>query len=75
MARILVNASNLVGAGARALALSLLPELLRIPGHTFCALLPDRPEYRALDLPATAHSAFAPRPSGPAARRAPRRRS
>lgn len=64
MARILVNASNLVGAGAQALALSLLPELLRLPGHQFCALLPDRSEFRRLDLPPAVGVEFAPRPSG-----------
>jgi glycosyltransferase involved in cell wall biosynthesis len=66
MARILVNASNVVGAGARALALSLLPALFRIPGHRYSALLPDRPEFCALDLPPATRADFASRPSGPA---------
>lgn len=49
--RVLLNAPNLTAAGPKALALRLLPGLGEAaPDARITALLPDMPEYRALDL-------------------------
>ncbi|MBI4727342.1 glycosyltransferase [candidate division TA06 bacterium] len=49
--RILINAVNLTGAGARSIGLSLIPNLVRLhPQWHFCILVPDEEEFRSLPL-------------------------
>ena len=49
---ILVNATNLTGAGALGVGLSLIPALVRaMPNNVFVLLLPDVDAYHALVFP------------------------
>jgi glycosyltransferase involved in cell wall biosynthesis len=51
LSRIIIAAQNVLGAGAKVIAQSLLPALCReLAGHAVLVLLPDTREYRALDL-------------------------
>lgn len=56
---ILVNAVNMTGAGARAIGLSLIPELVRSqPQRRFCLLVPDDAAFRSLPYPGNAEVRF-----------------
>lgn len=61
----LINAVNLTGAGARAIGLSLIPELVRChPQWDFCLLVPDDPAFRSLPCPGQVEMLFRKRWSG-----------
>lgn len=62
---ILVNATNLTGAGALGVGLSLIPALVQaMPDRAFLLLLPDVDAYHALVFPPDTDIAFFSRPSG-----------
>ena len=63
--RILVNASNVTGAGARSSTLQFAPALTRaMPQALFSLVLPDQPDFRSLPLPSHARAIYVPRPRG-----------
>jgi len=66
--RILVNATNTTGAGARSSTLYFVPALVKaMPEASLTFLLPDQPAFRSLSLGRHARALYFPRANGPAA--------
>ncbi|MCC6485726.1 MAG: glycosyltransferase [Armatimonadetes bacterium] len=61
---VFVNASNMVGAGAMSLGVSLLPELARRLDSSCVVEVPDVPEMRRAAFDGPAAVVFVPRPGG-----------
>jgi hypothetical protein len=60
--RILVNAVNLTGAGARTIGFSHVPALVRTMSHSdFVVLLPDQEPFNTINFPANVTVLFSKR--------------
>ena len=63
--KVLINATNITGAGQKATGASLIPALLEsMPDSSFSLLLPDQAAFRRLHLPKNATCTFVQCPEG-----------